>query len=84
MPAASHKVSWFSDTDGFLEHSPSRGSLYYKGPAFRKIISVLIWGPPSCIYTYINMYVRYLHMYVKLSKNVEHLKSPTLGDRANK
>ena len=22
-----------SNTDGFLEHSPSRGSLYYKGPA---------------------------------------------------
>ena len=30
--AASHNnASWYSDTGGFLEHSPSRGSLYYKG-----------------------------------------------------
>ena len=41
---ASHNVSWY--TDGFLEHSPSRGNLYYKGPAFQKIILVS-WGPPS-------------------------------------
>ena len=26
------------DTDGFLEHSPSRGSLYYKGLPLQKII----------------------------------------------
>ena len=26
---------------GFLEHSPSRGSLYYMGPTFQKIILVL-------------------------------------------
>ena len=32
--AASHSnASWCTDADGFLEHSPSRGSLYYKGPA---------------------------------------------------
>ena len=24
-------ASWFTDTDGFLEHSPSGGSLYYNG-----------------------------------------------------
>ena len=35
--AASHdNASWYTDTDGFLEHSPRGGSLYYKGPAFRK------------------------------------------------
>ena len=30
--AASHNnASWYTDTDGILEHSPSGGSLYYKG-----------------------------------------------------
>ena len=30
--AAFHNnTSWYTDTDGFLEHSPSEGSLYYKG-----------------------------------------------------
>ena len=35
MPnAASHTTSiLYNDTNGFLEHSPSRGSLCYKGPA---------------------------------------------------
>ena len=31
---------WYTDTNGFLEHSTSGGSLYYKGPAIQKIISV--------------------------------------------
>ena len=31
---ASHNTTiWYTDTDGFLEHSPRRGSLYYKEPA---------------------------------------------------
>ena len=30
--AASHNnTSWYTDTDGVLEHSPSGGSLYYRG-----------------------------------------------------
>ena len=29
--AASHNTSWYTDTDGFLEHSPGGGGLYYKG-----------------------------------------------------
>ena len=38
--AASHNnASWYTDTDGFLEHSPSGGNLYYKGPILQKIIS---------------------------------------------
>ena len=45
--AASHNkannASWCTDTDGFLEHSPSWGSLYYKGPALQKII-LGFWG----------------------------------------
>ena len=37
--AASHNnASWYTDTGEFLEHSPSAGSLYYKGPTFQKII----------------------------------------------
>ena len=36
---ASHNTtSCYSDTDGFLAHSPGRGSLYYKGPTFQKTI----------------------------------------------
>ena len=44
--AASHNnANWYTDTDGFLEPSPSGGSLYYKGPSPQKIIPV--WeGPP--------------------------------------
>ena len=39
---------WYMDTDGFLEHSPSGGNLYYKGPALHNIILVLFFfGPPS-------------------------------------
>ena len=45
--AASHNnPSWYTDTDGFLKHSPRGGSLYYKGPALQKIILVL-GGPLS-------------------------------------
>ena len=39
-------ISWYTDTDEFLEHSPSRGNLYYKGFSLQKIIPVF-WGPPS-------------------------------------
>ena len=35
-----------TQTDGFLEHSPSRRSLYYKGPALPKIISEFFGVPP--------------------------------------
>ena len=37
--AASHdNASWYTDTDGFSEYSPSQGNLYYKGPILQKII----------------------------------------------
>ena len=47
LTVASHNnASWYADTDGFLEHSPSGGSLYNKGPTLQKIN--LFWGvPPS-------------------------------------
>ena len=37
LNAASQNTSGNTDTDGFLEHSSSRGSLYYKGPSLQKI-----------------------------------------------
>ena len=49
--AASHNnASWSTDTDGLLEHSPTGGSLYYKGPALYKIIPGL-GGFPLVIMT---------------------------------
>ena len=30
--ACHNTTSWYTDTDSFLEHSPSGRSLYYKGP----------------------------------------------------
>ena len=45
--SASHNnTSWYTDTDRFLECSPSGESLYYKGPTLQKIIPFL-WGSPS-------------------------------------
>ena len=44
--AASHNnANQYIDTDVFLEYSPSRGSLYYKGPTLQKII-LFLGGPP--------------------------------------
>ena len=37
---------WYTDTDGFLEHSPSGGNLYYKGPTLQKVILVFFLVPP--------------------------------------
>ena len=45
--ASHHNASWYTDTGGFLEHSTG-GSLYYKGPALQKIISIL-GGPTSYV-----------------------------------
>ena len=51
LNTASHNnASWYTDTDGFLEPSPSRGSLYYKGPALQKIIP--LQGGSSFIYNF--------------------------------
>ena len=45
LKSASHNnASWYTDTVGFLEHSLSVGSLYYKGPVLQKIILFL---PPT-------------------------------------
>ena len=50
--AASHNnTSWYTDPDGFPEHSPSKGSLYHKGPALQKVFhfggSVRPYAPPQ-------------------------------------
>ena len=40
--ASYNNASWYTDTDRFLEYSPSGESLYYKGPTLLNIIS--FWG----------------------------------------
>ena len=41
--ACHNNASWYTDTDGFLEHSlQGGGSLYYKGPILWNIIP--FWG----------------------------------------
>ena len=40
--AASPSASCYTDTNGSLEHSPSRASMYYRGPTLQKTIPV--WG----------------------------------------
>ena len=59
LNAAPHNnASWYTDTDGFLRHSPNGGSLY-KGHTLQKIISVFGgWVPfhlcqHSLMYAYI-------------------------------
>ena len=48
LNAASHNhPSWYTETDGFLEHSLNGGSLYYKGPTLQKLIPGFSFGPPS-------------------------------------
>ena len=44
-------TSWYTDTDGFLEHSHRGGSLYYKGPALQKIIPMLGRFPLYVLHT---------------------------------
>ena len=44
--ASHNNTNWYTDTDGFPEHSPSRGSLYYKGHNLQKIIPFLRGVPP--------------------------------------
>ena len=53
-----NNISWHTDTDGFLEHSPSGGSLYYKGPILQKII--LFWGIPPHIYIWNKIYLIFI------------------------
>ena len=44
--AAHNNANRYTDTDGFLEHSPSKESLYYKGSALQKII---LGAPPHIL-----------------------------------
>ena len=50
LNAASHNSNRYPDTDGFLEHSPSGGSLYYKVSALQKIIPIFR-GPSLYIHS---------------------------------
>ena len=78
--ASHNNVSWYTDTGGFLGHSPSGGSLYYKGPVFQKIIPFLLRGPPLCIYIYIMYFIialTFIHLTTLLRKY--HALCPVLG-----
>ena len=45
LNTASHNASWSADTDEFLEHTTSGGSLCCNGPTLQKII-LIFWGSP--------------------------------------
>ena len=40
--ASHNNASWYTDPDGFLEHSSFEENLYLKGPTLQKIIP--FWG----------------------------------------
>ena len=44
--ASHNNASWYTDTDEFLELSPSGRSQYYKGSTLQKIILGFFWVPP--------------------------------------
>ena len=44
----SQYASWSPDADGFVEHSPRRESLYYKGPTLLKITLGFFGSPLVC------------------------------------
>ena len=49
-PAYPNNASCYTATDGFLEHSLSAESLYYKEPTIQKII-LGFWGLPQIYVT---------------------------------
>ena len=48
QPTIHNTTSRYTDTEGLLEHSPSGGSLYYKGSALQKVI--FFWGSSPFIW----------------------------------
>ena len=52
--ASHNNASWYTDTDGFLEHTPSGGCLYYKRPTL-----LLFWEVPPCIWVLFSYLFRY-------------------------
>ena len=66
---ASHNNDiWYTDTDGTLEHLPSRGSLYCKGPPKLELSSGGI-SSHICTY-YVCVYVLYIHTHIPYIKNI--------------
>ena len=65
--ASYNNSSWHTDTDGFLEHSPSGGSLWYKGPDLQEIIPgffvcVLPHVCALCVWIYILFTCIYMYI----------------------
>ena len=73
-----NNTSWYTDTDGFLEHSPSMVSLYYRGPTLQKII--LFWADPPLVGTshkYLSFYDWLISLSIMSSKFIhvaEHVR----------
>ena len=42
--ASHNNANWYTDIGGFLEHSLSRGSLYYMGPTLQNVTQNVIPG----------------------------------------
>ena len=71
--ASHNNAFWSTDTDGFLGHSPSGGSLYYRGPTLQKIKALQVFGgTPLYIYTcnvYINLFLKYKYFSLYVSSS---------------
>ena len=76
--AASHNnSSWYTDRDKFLEHSASGGSLYWKGPAFQKVILFFFGGGPPLVLKRDLLTLK--EMMTRISKDhLRNLRLPTL------
>ena len=80
--ASHNNAKWHTDRKGFLEHPPSGGSLYYKGPTVLKIILVSfgyrLIHHHTQIHKHIQIY-RYLNMHRQFSNQVSILVPPLLS-----
>ena len=62
--ASHNNASCYTATDGFLEHSPSAGSLSYKEPALQKmILGACFWILPCANKQKIKLITKYLSLY---------------------
>ena len=61
-----NSATWYTDTDGFLEHSSSRGRLYYKGLILQKI-TLFFGGFPFLCNSVIFVVMFYLLALAKFS-----------------
>ena len=75
--ASHNNTSWYTDTGGILEHSPSGGSLYYKGSNLQKIIPV--FGGSLLIFR--NIYIE-IFVHVALAGVAQWIECWSLNQKA--